>query len=129
MPLRDERIGRAVRVHPHAWLWEPLEADASFILGSMFGTKVAYLSGKLVFCFATKEEPWRGMLVGTEREHHASLVAEFPLLSPHPVLGKWLYLRESEDGFERAAERLVLLAQQRDPRLGVVPKAKKRRRA
>ncbi len=116
-------------MHPHAWLWEPLEADASFVLGAMFGTKVVYLDGRLVLCFSAKEEPWRGILVCTERGHHLSLMAEFPLLSPHPILPKWLYLAESADDFERVAGRLVLLARHRDPRIGIAPKPRKRRSA
>jgi len=127
--MRADNFGRMRRVHPYAWLWEPLETDATFVLGAMFGTKVVYLDGRLVLCFSAKEEPWRGVLICTEREHHASLVAEFPPLSPHPVLPKWLYLAESSDEFERVAERLVMLAERRDPRIGVVPKQRKRKNA
>jgi hypothetical protein len=120
--VREDEIGRARRVHPYAWLWEPLESDATFVLGAMFGTKVVYLDGRLMLCFSARTEPWRGVLVGTEREHHASLRAELPSLSPHPILPKWLYLPESADDFERVAGRLVQLARQRDRRLGVAPK-------
>ena len=127
--MREPNKIRVECVHPHAWLWEPLEADATCVLRAMFGTKAVYLGGKLVFCFATKNEPWRGMLVATDRPHHASLIAEIPELSPHPVLPKWLYLSESLDTFERKAEYLVQLARRHDLRLGVVPPPKKRRRA
>ena len=123
--MREDAIGRARRVHPHAWLWEPLESDATFMLGAMFGTKVVYLDGRLMLCFSARSEPWRGVLVATEREHQASLRAELPSLAPHPILPKWLYLPESADDFERVAGRLVQLARQRDPRLGVAPKQKK----
>jgi hypothetical protein len=92
----------------------------------MFGTKVVYLDGKLVLCFASKAEPWRGVLVCMEREHHASLISQFPSLFPHPILPKWLYLPESQDGFERVAERLVALAGERDPRIGIVARPKGR---
>jgi hypothetical protein len=122
-------MGRIRSVHPYAWLWEPLEEEATFVLGAMFGTKVAYLDGKLTLCFAAKEEPWRGVLVCTDRGEHASLVAQFPALSPHPILGKWLYLPESADPFESVAGQLVRLAKERDPRIGVVPKPKGRKRA
>jgi hypothetical protein len=94
----------------------------------MFGTKAAYLGGKLMLCFSAHEEPWRGVLVCTERGHQASLVAEFSALSPHPILPKWLYLPESADDFERVAGRLVALALGRDSRLGVVPKPKRKRK-
>jgi hypothetical protein len=116
-------------VHPYASLWEPLETDATFLLGAMFGTKVVYLDGKLMLCFSAKTEPWRGVLVCTEREHHASLVAQFPSLRPHSILPKWLYLGESVDDFERVADQLAMLAKARDPRMGIVAKPRKRRNA
>jgi hypothetical protein len=126
--MRDDSPGRTRRVHPYAWLWEPLEADPTFVLRVMFGTKVVYLDSKLMLCFSAKAEPWRGMLVCTDRPHHASLRAEFPRLAPHPVLGKWLYLPEAADDFEPVAEKLVRCARRRDPRLGVAPRARRRKR-
>ena len=123
--MGDRAIGKARRVHPYAWLWEPLESEPSFLLRSMFGTKAAYLEGKLMVCFSDGKEPWRGLLVATEKHHHASLVAEIGDLRPHPVLPKWLYLPDTGDSFERSAERVVELALCRDPRIGVMPKARK----
>lgn len=121
-------MGRARSVHRYAWLWEPLEAEASFVLGSMFGAKAVYLDGRLALCFSARTEPWRGVLVCTERGHHESLRRDIPALVAHPVLPKWLYLAESEDAFESAAERLVELARSRDPRIGIAPKPGRRRR-
>ena len=115
-------------VNRHNWLWEPLQNDATFLLRSMFGAKAAYLDGRLMLCFCTGEEPWQGVLVCTEHEHHAALQADFPELLPHPILPKWLYLRETADAFEKIAERLVLLARQRDPRLGITPKPRKKKK-
>jgi hypothetical protein len=126
--MRDQGIGRIKHVHPYAWIWEPLQEDATFVLGAMFGTKVVYLDGKLMLCFAAREEPWRGVLICTEREHHGALVAELPSLNPHSILPKWLYLPETANEFEGVAQRLVVLARERDPRIGVAPKAKKRRK-
>ena len=120
--------GRVVKAHRYQWLWEPLETDPGFVLRAMFGAKTVYLDGKLMAGFMAKEEPWRGMLVCTERVHHAALVAEFSELTPHPVLPKWLYLPESADSFERTATRLVELVRRRDPRIGIVPQPKKRSR-
>jgi hypothetical protein len=48
------------------------------------------------------------------------------MLSPHPILPKWLYLAESTKEFETTAQRLVSLAKARDPRIGVIPAVKKR---
>ncbi len=112
-------------MHAFAWLWEPMAGEPSFLLRSMFGTKAAYLDGKLMICFSDGKEPWRGLLVATERQHHASLTAEIGDLRPHSVLPKWLYLPDAADSFERSAERVVELALHRDPRIGVVPKPHK----
>ena len=125
--MSEPRKGQIKQVHRYAWLWEPLEAEASFVLRAMFGAKAVYLDGQLVLCLSARAEPWRGMLVCTTREHHASLIAEFPALSPHSILPKWLYLPESSDEFERVAERLVGLTRLRDPRIGVAPQSKKRK--
>jgi hypothetical protein len=94
----------------------------------MFGGRAAYLDGRLMLYFTAGQEPWRGVLVCTEHVHHEALIAEFPDLSAHPVLPKWLYLAESADRFELVAERLVALAKRRDARLGVSPRPKKRQR-
>jgi hypothetical protein len=127
MKRRTERRP-ALRVpHRYEWLWEPLAGDAAFILRSMFGAKAVYLDGKLMLCFIARDEPWRGVLVGTDRSHHASLQAEFSELVPHKILPKWLYLPESADRFESVAAALVGLARQRDARLGVLPSARRRK--
>ena len=113
------RVAVSKPAHRYAWLWESLEADATFELRAMFGAKAAYLDGKLQLWFFAKAEPWRGVLVCTDRQFHEALKAEFPALSSHPVLPKWLYLPEAEDDFERIAQRLVTLAARRDARIGV----------
>lgn len=103
-----------------------MERDPRFLLRSMFGAKAAYLDGKLMLCFCAGDEPWRGLLVCTGREHHAGLRADHPILAPHPILPKWLYLPEAADEFERTAHRLVALALRRDPRIGVSPRPRLR---
>lgn len=124
-PMRDFGKMRAKIVHPYEWLWEPLESETSFVLRPMFGAKAAYLDGRLVLCFMAKGEPWRGVLICTDRSHHESLREEFPALAPHSVLPKWLYLPEAADGFERDAERIVELTLRRDERIGVLAKPKR----
>jgi len=121
------RFDRVRPVHPHRWLWEPLETDPTFVLRAMFGAKAAYLGGKLMLCFCAGTEPWSGVLACTDRTRHAALFAEFPELVPHPILPKWLYLSESSARFETTAARLVSLARQRDPLLGVTPQPKRPR--
>lgn len=114
-------------IHPHAWIWEPLETEPSFLLRPMFGMRALYLDGKLMLCFATKSEPWRGLLIATDREQHTSFLADFPSLLPHPILPKWLYLSESTEAFDSTAQQLLSLLKNRDPRIGVLPEVKKPR--
>lgn len=113
--------------HPLLWLAEPLSDNPSYLDKPMFGGRAVHFGGRFVLYLSMKEEPWRGVLVPTEREHQASLIAEFPVLTPHPVLPKWLYLPEAAPTFERDAQRLVVLIRALDPRIGVFPgmKAKK----
>lgn len=115
-------------LHPYQWLWEPLARDPGFELRRMFGGQSVYIDGRLVLFFAAKEEPWRGVFVCTERDHHASLRKDFPDVVPHPVLPKWLYLSEGTPTFERVATRLVAQAARRDPRFGIVSSPKKNKR-
>ena len=116
-------------VHRHLWLVEPLEREPSLLVRPMFGGKAVYLHGRFVLYLAAKAEPWRGVLVPMERDQHAALQSDFPALVPHPVLPKWLYLPESTESFEADAARLVTLIRARDPRIGIVPPAAKRKRS
>jgi hypothetical protein len=115
--------------HPLQWLAEPLAGEPSFVLKSWFGGRTIMLHGLHHLFLTTQGEPWQGVLVCTFHEHHASLRADFPALRTHPVLGKWLYLPESAETFERDARRLVQLARARDPRLGIPPSPRKKRAA
>ena len=126
--MREFPKFRVKAVHPYAWLWESLEGEPSFVLRAMFGAKAVYLHGKLQLCFTAKSEPWRGVLVCTEKCNHRSLMDAFPALAPHPVLPKWLYLPESNDAFEFTATRLVDSVRKRDPRVGVIPRTRKCKR-
>lgn len=127
--VSKNRLGSAKLLHPYQWLWEPLESDPSFVLRAMFGTRAVYVDGKIVLCFSARSGPWHGVLVATDRSHHASLMERFPSLEPHSLLPKWLFLADSAAAFERIAERLVQAVRQRDPRIGVAPASKKGKRA
>lgn len=115
--------------HPLLWLAEPLCDNPSYLDKPMFGGRAVHFGGRFVLFLAWKDEPWRGVLVPTEREHQPSLIAEFPALSPHPVLPKWLYLPERTETFEADAAHLVALIRRLDPRIGVIPGAKAKKPA
>jgi hypothetical protein len=129
-PTRISAVrAKATKVeHPLEWLAEPLLSEPTFVLKSWFGGRSIMLDGSHQLFLSTKGEPWQGVLVCTFHEHQESLRAEFPALVQHPILGKWLYLAESTASFERDARRLVELARRRDPRLGVPPSPRKKRK-
>jgi len=122
MDLLKTKAGRS---HPLQWVVEPLEEEPSYIAKAMFGCRGCYLFGRLVLVLASRgREPWTGLLLPTEKKHHASLRREHHGLVTHPILKKWLYLPESNDEFEERASALVESILTNDSRIGVEPKAK-----
>jgi hypothetical protein len=105
--------------NPLLWIFEPLEDDPRFFTRKLFSFDAAHLDNRLYLAVATGREPWNRLLVCTSREHHASILGQFPQLVSHQVLGKWLYLSQGHPEFESAALELAQLARKRDPRLGV----------
>ncbi len=97
--------------HPLQWLADPLVDEPTFALKSWFGGRTIMLNGLHHLFLTAQGEPWQGVLVCTFHEHHESLRAEFPALGQHPVLGKWLYLPESAETFERDARRSCSLCE------------------
>lgn len=113
--------------HPLQWLADPLANESTFVLKSWFGGRTIMLHGMHQLFLTTQGEPWQGVLICTFHEHQESLLTEFPALTQHPILKKWLYLPESSETFERDAKRLVQLVRACDPRLGIPPSPKKKR--
>ncbi|KXU36835.1 hypothetical protein AXK11_03310 [Cephaloticoccus primus] len=113
----------------HRWLLEPLEDEPTLLVRSMFSGLAVYLDGRMVLYLADRAEPWRGICVPMELGAQPQLIADCPALAPHPQLGKWLYLPESADSFERDAQWLVSRIRARDPRIGITPPLKKRPKA
>jgi hypothetical protein len=105
--------------NPLLWVFEPFEDDPRFVRRKLFSFDAAYLDGRLYLAVSGGEEPWNGLLVCTSREHHASMLAEFPQLVSHAVLGKWLYISQAHPQFESTASDLAQRSRKRDPRLGV----------
>ncbi len=110
--------------NPLLFVFEPLEDDPRFFLRKLFSFDAAHLDSRIYLAVAGGEEPWNGLMVCTSREHHASLLRQFPQLVSHEVLGKWLYISQSHPEFESVALDIAALARRRDPRLGIESKAR-----
>lgn len=113
--------------HPLEWLLEPLEEHPGYLRKKMFGCESAYINGRLTVVLAAGDEPWNGILVPTNREYHSALQKLHTGLKPHPVLGKWLYLSQSDPNFEEIAIAIIERVLHEDPLIGVEPKPRKRR--
>lgn len=109
------------------WILDAFERDAGYLHKRMFGSEAAYMDGLLCLVVADRDEPWNGLLVCTSIERQAALIDEMPALKPHPVLGKWLYIRQGDPAFEEIVERMTSLVLARDERIGVEPKPRSRR--
>lgn len=111
------------------WIFDAFERDPTYVRKRMFSADAAYIDGRLCLTAGEREEPWNGVLVCTSQDHHASLIDEMPGLQPHPVLGKWLYISQTDPAFESVVERATALVLARDPRIGVEPKPKAKNRS
>jgi hypothetical protein len=119
--------------------FEDLQQNESFLTRRMFGGLAIYYKG--LFVAMLIEEPgdktyrgkkyqfdiWDGVLIPTSREYHELLFKDFPDLVSHPVLGKWLYLPQQTENFEEILAKLIRLIRKQDPRLGIIPKEKKKK--
>lgn len=114
------------RANEYQWIVEELETRSTFTAKAMMGCELIGLNGLQRLVLADKAEPWRGLLVCTNRDQHESLCREFKSLRPHPVLGKWLYLSAACDDFESTALALADLVLRADSRIGVESKPRKR---
>lgn len=107
------------------WVFDPLLDAPSFVHKKMFGCEAAYYKGKLVLVLADGVEPWNGIMVCTAREWQSELRKKFPLLKPHKILGKWLYLSQKHENFEEVAAALVQEVRMDNPLIGVESKPRK----
>jgi hypothetical protein len=102
---------------------------------SMFGCLALYLGDKIVLMLREKHTQIEdnGVWLATTKEHHQSLRHEFPHMRSIQLLGKevtgWQVLPADAPDFESAALRACELVVARDPRIGKVPKSRRRSNA
>jgi hypothetical protein len=100
----------------------------------MFGCLAIYVGRKIVLILRDKPAPApdNGVWLATTHEHHESLRQEFANMRSIGVLGKdvtgWQILPADAPDFEESALRACELVMAGDPRIGKIPKAKKRRK-
>jgi len=125
----DVKKGKAV---PHEFVLEAL-AEVSSRTNPMFGCLAVYVGEKIVLILRDRPKYPRdnGVWIATTLQHHGSLRREFPNMRSVGLLGKkitgWQVLPSDATDFEEAALRACELVLAKDPRIGKVPKGKRRR--
>lgn len=101
------------------------------IVKQMFGCHSIYIDGKIVLCLRDKDDEDSGVWIGTSKDHHASLKKEFPSMRSIRIFGPgtsgWQVISKDADDFETSVNRLCELILKDDPRIGKIPKPKKKK--
>jgi hypothetical protein len=119
---------------PHEFVLEALDS-LSPRTNPMFGCLAVYIKERIVLILRDKpgEKQDNGVWLATTVEHHESLRVEFPNMRSVQVLGNgltgWQILPVDAPDFEESALRAVELIAARDPRIGKIPKPKRKRKA
>jgi len=115
-----------MKTFDNEWIFDAFATHPSFFTRRMFGGLAAYLHDRqmLVLVEPTKTGRWKwhGALVCTSYEAHASIRADFPALTPHDVLRKWLWLDSRHDEFEPTMEAVARCMARNDGRFGILPR-------
>jgi hypothetical protein len=116
---------------PYAFVLEAL-APVAIETRSMFGCLAVYVGDKIVLLLRDrpKELADNGVWLATTEEHHDSLRRDFPGMRSIRLFGKpvtgWQILPADAPDFEQAALLACELVVARDPRIGKVPKSRRK---
>jgi hypothetical protein len=121
-----------MKAFDNEWIVQAFEDHPSLFTKRMFGGLAVYLFGRqmmlLVEPTKTGRWKWHGVLICTEYAHHSAIIAEFPQLTPHAILKKWLFIDSRHADFEPTLERVAGAIARDDQRFGIHPRPKKRRK-
>ncbi len=117
------------------WIEDLLPDD--FRRRHMFGGFVYYVGEKMMLAsFETSGkrsyeghtfdfEIWYGCMFPVAKEFHAKALQKFPVLRPHPVLMKWLYLPVETEGFDEHVTEILSEALRPQSFWGTIPNEKR----
>src|SRR5580658_6336420 len=117
---------------PYEFVLDAL-APLSPVTRPMFGCHALYVEEKIVLILRDRPKARRdnGVWLATTAAHHDSLRADFPRMRSIGLLGKtvtnWQILPADAADFEESARHACELIRGGDPRIGRVPKPKRRR--
>ncbi len=101
----------------------------------MFGCFGVYVGEKIVLALRSKDShpDDNGVWVATKPEHHEGLKKILPSMRSIYVLGggsetNWQIIPEQADDFEESVMKICSLIRKGDPRIGNIPKSKKKKK-
>ncbi|HTV51430.1 MAG TPA: hypothetical protein VME21_09590 [Steroidobacteraceae bacterium] len=116
---------------PHEFVLEAL-ASLDIDTRRMFGCLAVYVKEKIVLILRERADypADNGVWLATTAQHHESLRHDFPRMRSIGLLGhevtNWQVLPADAADFEEAALRACRLIVARDPRIGNIPKRRRR---
>jgi hypothetical protein len=110
-----------------------IEADP--VTRPMFGCIAVYIGPKIIFIMRDKKSlpEANGVWLATSKEHHASLRKDFPSMTSVYILSEgksetnWQMIPLEADDFEESVIKACEFVLHDDPRIGRIPKARKRK--
>ncbi|WP_413293763.1 TfoX/Sxy family DNA transformation protein [Bdellovibrio sp. HCB185ZH] len=107
------------------WI-ENLLPEEGYRRKSMFGGFAYYLDEKIILITfeAGHKSKWNGCMFPVEHELQSKALQQFPILSPHPILPKWLYLPIETEGFDEWVSDILRVALRPNSIWGSLPKEK-----
>ena len=108
----------------------------NFQIKPMFGCHAIYADGKILIILRKRIEhdDSNGLWIATGKEHHESLLKEFPSMTSVYILsdGKaetnWQMIHEDAYDFEESATKLCEMILKGDERIGRIPKVKNKKK-
>ena len=124
------KVGKAAKKVPFSFVLDELEA-LSPTTRPMFGCTAVYVGPRIVLILRERQgSADDGVWIATTAEHHASLRAELPSIRSITVFGPgesgWQVIPAAAESFEEEALRACELVRRGDPRVGKIPKPKRK---
>jgi len=116
---------------PHEFVLDAL-ASLTPVTRRMFGCLAVYVEDRIVLILRDRQDhpADNGVWLATTVEHHASLKGVFPKMRSIQLFGRdvthWQVLPADASDFERSSLQACALILAGDPRIGKVPKRRKR---
>lgn len=123
-------MAKAKKKIPFDFVIETLYS-ADPVIKQMFGCHSIYVDGKIVLCLREKDDDDSGVWIGTSKPHHESLKKELPSMRSIRIFGPgpsgWQVIPKDADDFEESVLHACELILKGDPRIGNIPKPRKKK--